>query len=39
MKLGTLALEPATTRLVLRALEIPAGHACDIKAVRLRRLT
>ena len=37
LTLGTVALTPATTRLVLRALEIPNGQACDVKAVRLRR--
>jgi arylsulfatase A len=38
LKLGTLALAPTTTRLVLRALAIPNGQACDIKAVKLRRV-
>ncbi|UCD51326.1 MAG: arylsulfatase [Phycisphaerales bacterium] len=38
LKVGTLALAPTTTRLVLRAREIPTGQACDIKGVRLRRI-
>ncbi|MHC4521382.1 MAG: hypothetical protein ACYTAS_22545, partial [Planctomycetota bacterium] len=39
LTLGTLELGPGTTRLVARALEIPGKQACDVKAVRLRRVT
>jgi hypothetical protein len=38
LSLGVVRLDPGETRLVLRALEIPGARACDIKAVRLRRL-
>ena len=38
LTLGTVGLNPGQTPLVLRALDIPSGRACDIKAVRLRRL-
>ena len=36
--LGTVRLQPGPTRLVVRAVELPGGRACDIKAVRLRCL-
>jgi len=38
LELGTMRLEPVAAHLILRAPEIPTGQACDIKAVRLRRL-
>jgi len=38
LTLGMVALNLGETRLVLRALEIPGEQACDIKAVRLRRM-
>lgn len=38
LTLGTVALNPGRTRLVLRAQEIQGGQACDVKAVRLRRV-
>jgi arylsulfatase A len=38
LALGALELEKGPTRLVLRAVEIPARQACDIKAVQVRRV-
>ncbi len=38
LAVGTVELNPAETRLIVRVLEIPSGQACDIKAVRLRLL-
>ena len=36
--LGTFRLSEGPTRLTVRAVEIPGAQACDIKAIRLRRL-
>ncbi len=38
LTLGGLRLRPGQMRLVLRATDIPGKRACDIKAVRLRRI-
>jgi arylsulfatase A len=39
LDLGAVGLEPGEMRLVVRALEIPGGQACDIKAIRLKLTT
>jgi arylsulfatase A len=38
LTLGAVELGAGATRLVVRALEIPGRRACDVKAVRLRRV-
>jgi hypothetical protein len=38
LTLGTVEVAAGATRLVARALEIPGRRACDVKAVRLRRV-
>ena len=38
LAIDAVRLEPGETRLILKALDIPGGQACDIKAVQLRRI-
>jgi arylsulfatase A len=38
LTLGAVNLQSGRTRLVLRAVDIPGPQACDVKAIRLRRI-